>query len=174
MCKTFGLDNCLCLNKWCPHTLSLSHLMSHIDAPTVQAVDVLLTLVREATDESVVTENDASHLSHILVTLIIADVATVIHQAGHQVAPSPLLLIALLNLNSWTCDSTVRILIRVSEILKGICEVHGADWPQRCCSCRPPWPLTQTLYPWSGWVCSSTEADAKKQEKHHSKQLHIL
>lgn len=74
--------------------------MSHIDAPTVQAVDVLLTLVREATDESVVTENDASHLSHILVTLIIADVATVIHQAGHQVAPSPLLLIALLNLNS--------------------------------------------------------------------------
>lgn len=72
--------------------------MSHIDAAAAQVIDVLFTFVHEATDQSVVAEDDAGHFGDVLVTLVLADVATVIHQAGHQVAPSPLLLVTLLYL----------------------------------------------------------------------------
>lgn len=72
--------------------------MSYIYASTVQVVDVVFTFVHEATDQPIVTEDDASHLCDVLVTLVLADVATVIHQAGHQVAFPPLLLITLLYL----------------------------------------------------------------------------
>lgn len=72
--------------------------MSYVDAATVQVVDVLLTFVHEAADQPVVAEDDAGHLGDVLVALVLADVAAVIHQAGHQVAPPPLLLIALLYL----------------------------------------------------------------------------
>ena len=60
-----------------------AHLVSHIDAAAAQAVDVFFTFVHEATDQSVVAEDDAGHLGDVLVTLVLADVATVIHQAGH-------------------------------------------------------------------------------------------
>lgn len=72
--------------------------MSNIDASTAQAVDVFFTLVHEATDQPVVTEDYTGHLGDVLVTLVLADVATVINQAGHQVAPAPLLLVTLLEL----------------------------------------------------------------------------
>lgn len=77
-----------------------SYLVSHVDAATVQDVDVLFTFVHEATDQPVVAEDDAGHLGDVLVALVLADVATVIHQAGHQVAPPPLLVVALLYLRA--------------------------------------------------------------------------
>lgn len=64
----------------------------------MQGVDVLFALVHEATDEAVVTEDDAGHLGDVLITLVLCDVTTVIHQAGHQVALPPLLLMALFEL----------------------------------------------------------------------------
>ena len=70
--------------------------MSHVDAAAVQDVDVVFTFVHEATDETKVAEDDTGHLGDVLVTLVLADVATVIHQAGHQVAPPSLLLVTLL------------------------------------------------------------------------------
>ena len=82
------------------HACSLSHLVSHVDAAAAQAVDVFLTFVHEAADQPVVAEDDAGHLGDVLVTLVLADVATVIHQAGHQVAPTPLLLVTLLYLHA--------------------------------------------------------------------------
>lgn len=68
-----------------------SHLLAGGYAATVQAVDVLATIAHEATDEAVVAEHDAGHLGDVLVTLVLRDVAAVIHQAGNQVALSSLL-----------------------------------------------------------------------------------
>ena len=82
------------------HARSLSHLVSHVDAAAVQAVDVFFTFVHEAADQPVVAEDDAGHLGDVLVALVLADVAAVIHQAGHQVAPPPLLLVTLLYLQA--------------------------------------------------------------------------
>lgn len=72
--------------------------MAHVDAATAQRVDVVLAFVHEATDKSIVAEDDAGHLGDVLVALVLADVTPVIHQAGHQVAPPPFLLVALLYL----------------------------------------------------------------------------
>lgn len=77
---------------------AVSHLLSSADAATVQDVDVVTTLVHEAADEAVVAEDDAGHLGDVLVTLVLADVATVIHQAGDQVALPSLLHSTLFNL----------------------------------------------------------------------------
>lgn len=74
--------------------------MSDVDAAAAQAVDVLFAFVHEAADQLVVAEDDAGHLGDVLVALVLADVATVIHQAGHQVAPAPLLVITLLYLQA--------------------------------------------------------------------------
>lgn len=68
------------------------------DAATAQRVDVVFALVHEAADESVVAEDNAGHLGDVLVALVLADVAAMVHQAGDQVAPPPLFLIALLDL----------------------------------------------------------------------------
>lgn len=76
-------------------------LVSYIDAAAAQAVDVLFTFVHEATDQPVVAEGDAGHLGDVLVTLVLTDVATVIHQAGHEVAPPTLHLVALFYLMYW-------------------------------------------------------------------------
>lgn len=81
-----------------------SYLVSNVDAAAVPVVDVLFTFVHEAADQSVVAEDDAGHLGDVLVALVLADVAAVIHQAGHQVAPPPLLVVALLYLQA--CLST--------------------------------------------------------------------
>lgn len=83
---------------------STSHLVSNVDAAAVQVVDVFFTFVHEAADQPVVAEDDAGHLGDVLVALVLADVATVIHQTGHQVAPPPLLVVALLYLQA--CLST--------------------------------------------------------------------
>lgn len=72
--------------------------MSYVDAAAAQVVDVFFTFVHEAADQSEVTEDDAGHFGDVLVALVLADVATVIHEAGHQVAPPSLLLVALLYL----------------------------------------------------------------------------
>lgn len=80
------------------------HLVPGADAAAVQSVDVVAALVHEATDKPVVAEHDGRHLGDVLVALVVADVAAVIHQAGHQVAPPSLLLVALLYLkvsNTW-------------------------------------------------------------------------
>lgn len=72
--------------------------MYDVDAAAVQAVDVVSAFVHEAADQPVVAEDDAGHLGDVLVTLALADVATVIHEAGHQVAPPSLHLVTLLYL----------------------------------------------------------------------------
>lgn len=76
-----------------------AHLLSSDDVPTLQGVDVFKTLVREATDHSVVAEDDAGHLGDVLVALVVADVATMFHQTGHQVAFPQLLRSTFFNLS---------------------------------------------------------------------------
>lgn len=76
-----------------------SHLLSCADAAAAQSVDVVATLVHEAADQPVVAEDDAGHLGDVLVALVVADVAAVIHQAGHQVALPQLLRRTFFNLN---------------------------------------------------------------------------
>lgn len=61
------------------------YLFSKPNAPTFQNVDVIFTVIHEATDQTVITENDGCHLGDVLVTLVLSDVASVIHQAGNQV-----------------------------------------------------------------------------------------
>lgn len=95
MLVCFSLDE---EHKSTSHSFSCPHLLPHIDASAVQQVDVLLAFVHESTDESVVTEDDAGHLGDILVTLVLADVATVIHQARYKVAPPSFFVVALLYL----------------------------------------------------------------------------
>lgn len=75
-----------------------THLLSHVDAATAQVVDVVFAFVGEATDQPEVTKDDAGHLGDVLVTLVLADVTTVIYQTGHQVAPPSFLFITLLYL----------------------------------------------------------------------------
>ena len=72
--------------------------MSHIDAAAAQAVNVFFAFVHEAADQPVVAEDDAGHLNDVLIALVLADVATVIHEAGHQVASPALLIVTLLYL----------------------------------------------------------------------------
>lgn len=88
--------------------------MSDVDAAAAQAVDVFFTFVHEAADQSVVAEDDAGHLGDVLVTLVLADVATVIHQAGHQVAPPSLLLVTFLYLK---VSDTRRVFNRIRIVL---------------------------------------------------------
>lgn len=59
--------------------MSHTHLVSYVDAAAAQVVDVFFTFVHEAADQSVVTEDDAGHFGDVLVALVLADVATVIH-----------------------------------------------------------------------------------------------
>lgn len=61
------------------------YLFSKPNAATFQNVDIIFAVIHEATDQTVITENDGCHLGDILVTLIFSDVASVIHQAGDQV-----------------------------------------------------------------------------------------
>lgn len=71
------------------------------DAAAAQRVDVVFALVHEAADEPVVAEDDASHLGDVLVALVLADIAAMVHQARDQVAAPPLLLLALLDLETF-------------------------------------------------------------------------
>lgn len=90
-----------------------SHFVAHVDAAAAQRVDVILAFVHEAADKSVVAENDAGHLHDVLVALVLADVAPVIHQAGDQVAPPPFLLVALLYLK---VSDTERLFNRTTDL----------------------------------------------------------
>lgn len=65
----------------------------------MQSVDVFAALIHEAADQPVVTEDDAGHLGDVLVTLVVADVASVVHQAGHQIALPQLLRSTFFNLD---------------------------------------------------------------------------
>lgn len=87
--------NIYSVKRW---THTHCHLLSYVDAPAAQAVYILFAFIHEATDESVVAEDDAGDLGDVLVALVLADVASVIHQAGHQVSPPSLLLVTLLYL----------------------------------------------------------------------------
>lgn len=75
-----------------------SHLLPCADAAAAQRVDVVAAAVHEATDEAVVAEDDAGHLCDVLLAVVVADVAAVVHQAGHQVALAQLLGSTLFNL----------------------------------------------------------------------------
>lgn len=75
-----------------------SHLLSGADAAAVQIVDVAAALLHEAADQPEVAEDDGGHLGDVLVALVVADVATMIHQAGHQVALPRLLRCTFFNL----------------------------------------------------------------------------
>ena len=86
-----------------------AYLLSYIDTAAVHGVDVLFALVHEATDEAVVTEDDAGHLSDVLVALVLADVGPVIHQAGHQEPLPPLLLVALFDLRTAGPNTHVNV-----------------------------------------------------------------
>lgn len=70
---------------------AVSHLLSRADAAAAQRVDVITTAVHEAADEPVVAEDDGGHLGDVLLAVVVADVPTVVHQAGHQVALAQLL-----------------------------------------------------------------------------------
>lgn len=74
------------------------HLLSSADAAAAQGVDVFAAVVHEAADQPVIAEDDAGHLGDVLLALVVADVATVIHQAGHQVALPQLLCSTFFNL----------------------------------------------------------------------------
>lgn len=74
------------------------YLLSGYDAATVQHVYVLPTFVHEATDESVVAEDDGGHFGDVLVALIVSDVTAVIHQTGHQVTFPKFLCCTFFNL----------------------------------------------------------------------------
>lgn len=75
-----------------------SHLLAGADAAAAQRVDVVAAAVHEAADEAEVAEDDAGHLGDVLLAVVVADVAAVVHQAGHQVALAQLLGGALFNL----------------------------------------------------------------------------
>lgn len=79
--------------------LSQAHLFFRADTATAQRVDILATLVHEAADQTVVAEDDAGHFVDVLVALVVADVAAVIHQTGHQEAFPQLLGCTFFNLS---------------------------------------------------------------------------
>ena len=87
--------------SWIHRCGDKAHLLSSADAATVQRVDVLAAFVHEAADEPEVAEDYGGHLGDVLVALPLTDVATVIHQAGHQVALALLLLCAFFDLQGW-------------------------------------------------------------------------
>lgn len=89
-------------------TSTSAYLLSGTYAATVQCVDVIPTLVHEATDQPEVAEDNGGHLSNVLVTLIIRDVATVIHQTGHQVAFAELLCRTFFNLSKEKMSDLVQ------------------------------------------------------------------
>lgn len=86
----------------------LSDLLSGADAAAAQSVDVIAAVVHEAAYKPVVAEDDAGHLGDVLVALVVADVATVIHQAGHQVAFPQLLCSTFFNLRGDVTEGLVR------------------------------------------------------------------
>lgn len=61
----------------------LAHLLSSVNTPTVQRVDVVFAAVHKATDEPVVAEDDGSHLCDVLIALVFSDVGPVIYQTWH-------------------------------------------------------------------------------------------
>lgn len=81
-------------------TVNWSHLLPCADAAAAERIDVITAVVHEATDEPVVAEDNACHLGDVLFALVFADVATVIHQAGHDVALPQLLCSTFFNLNT--------------------------------------------------------------------------
>lgn len=76
-----------------------SDLLPSVDAATEECVDVFTAVVHEATDEPVIAEDDAGHLGNVLPALVVTDVATVIHQAGHEVTLPHLLSSTFFNLH---------------------------------------------------------------------------
>lgn len=64
----------------------------------MQGVDVLSALVHESAYKAEVTEDDAGHLRDVLTALVLGDVATVIHQAGHEIALTSLFSCTFFNL----------------------------------------------------------------------------
>lgn len=77
-----------------------AHLLSSVDASTVQFVDVVLALVHEAADQPVIAEDDAGHLGDVLAALVLGDVGAVFYQTRHQVTLPTLLTRTLLNLQT--------------------------------------------------------------------------
>lgn len=77
-----------------------SDLVPSVDAATEQRVDVFVAVVHEATDEPIIAEDDAGHLGNVLPALVVTDVATVIHQAGHEVTLPQLLGSTFFNLDT--------------------------------------------------------------------------
>lgn len=75
-----------------------SDLLPSVDAATEESVDVFTAVVHEATDEPVIAKDDAGHLGNILPALVVTDIATVIHQAGHEVTLPQLLSSTFFNL----------------------------------------------------------------------------
>lgn len=61
------------------------YLFSKTDTATFQNVDIIFAVIHEATNQTVITENDSCHFGNVLVTLIFSYVASVIHQAGNHV-----------------------------------------------------------------------------------------
>lgn len=85
-----------------------SHLLSRADAAAAQRVNVVAAAVHEAADEPVVAEDDGGHLGDVLLAVVVADVPTVVHQAGHQVALAQLLGSTFFNLSEEQRTPTQR------------------------------------------------------------------
>lgn len=56
------------------------YLFSRSNAATFQEIDVSLAVIHEATDQPIITEDNGCHFSDVLMTLVLGDVASVIHQ----------------------------------------------------------------------------------------------
>lgn len=67
------------------HLLNLcfAHLLTSVNTPTMQCVDVVLAAVHKATNEPVVTKDDGGHLCDVLIALVFSYVGAMIYQTGH-------------------------------------------------------------------------------------------
>lgn len=100
------LSECLWLYSWArSQTLDTisgmqTYFFSNRDASTLQRVDVFSAFVHKSTNQPIVAEDDAGHLSDVLMTLAFSDVATVIDQARHQIAFPSFLIRTLFQLRN--------------------------------------------------------------------------
>lgn len=67
--------------------------------------------------------------------------------------------------SSWSQKCKSAFQFDTAALQSGSFVQTEADWPQRWCSCRPLWPPIQTSHLWSGWVCSSTGAEGRREQR---------
>lgn len=56
------------------------YLFSRSNAATFEEIDVSFAVIHEATDQTIITEDNGCHFSDVLMALVLSDVASMIHQ----------------------------------------------------------------------------------------------